>query len=327
MERVHCSALLAAFVFTLAGAVRAAPAMFDARFVMDTFGNDVTTGTAFPSSRSFFVQMPIAGPAKGVGFVSVTPTGTGPAPLALPRSAFRITTSTFWPIYPPTTIYVTYASFANAAGNFFAGGGPAAGVGTVHHKGDAKRVGSWFIREGAHGFGGAMGLLGRQGAYARFAITGFAGWFTGTSSWNMIRAMGRSGMDTLNPYTNTGTFVNQGLPPTNSYSYVATMTTYTKFASGTPWTTGSVTLYATAGTYTTILHRAGYDTTTPGGVRNIQLVTPGLTHWKRGHGRPANHTGHIGILKIRLVPEPRSALLLVAGAAVLVLLHRARPAA
>jgi hypothetical protein len=57
-------------------------------------------------------------------------------------------------------------------------------------------------------------------------------------------------------------------------------------------------------------------------VRNIQLVTPTLTHWKLGHGRPFNHTGHIAILKIQLVPEPSSLALFAAGAGALLLLHR-----
>jgi len=227
-----------------------------------------------------------------------------------------VTTAAYWPIYPPTTLYSTYATFVNGAGSFFAGGGPAAGLGTITHKGNGQRIGSWFIHEGTNGFGGALGLLGRQGAYARFEIkeiTSLPGPFVGTSSWNMIKALGRSGMDALNPYTNVGTFTN---------TYLGTMTTYTKFATGTPWTTGSVTVYATAGTFTTILHRKGFDTTTPSGVRNIQLVTPSLTHWKRGHGRPFNHTGHIGILELQIVPEPHGVLLLAAGAGALVMLRR-----
>jgi hypothetical protein len=57
-------------------------------------------------------------------------------------------------------------------------------------------------------------------------------------------------------------------------------------------------------------------------VRKIQLVTPTLTHWKRGHGRPFNHTGHIAVLKIQLVPEPGSLAMLAAGAGALLLLKR-----
>ncbi|MCH8890847.1 MAG: hypothetical protein IH827_07205 [Myxococcales bacterium] len=249
----------------------------------------------------------------------MTATGSGPVPVALPQSAFGVTTAAYWPIYPPTTFYWTYATFGNDAGAFLAGGGPAAGKGTVSHKGNGNRVGSWFIREGKNAFGGTLGLLGKLGAFAQFQIKTsgpslpLPGIFTGTSSWNMIRALGRDPMDPLNPYTNTATFINKT---------GGTVTTYTKFASGTPWTTGTVTVYATVGSLTTSFRRSGYDTTTPGGVRNIQLVTPTLTHWKRGHGRPFNHTGHIAILKIQLVPEPSGLAMFSAGVCALLLLQR-----
>jgi len=121
-------------------------------------------------------------------------------------------------------------------------------------------------------------------------------------------------MDPLYPYTNTGTFNNK----TGS-----TMTTYTKFATGAPWTTGIVTVVAARSSYATSLQRKGCDTTTPGGVRNIQLVTPSLTDWKRGHGKPFNHTGHIGVIKIRLVPEPTRLAMFATGGFALLLLHRA----
>jgi hypothetical protein len=237
-----------------------------------------------------------------------------------------VTAAAYWPIYPPTTFYYSYATFANDVGSFFIGGGPAAGKGTVSHKGNGNRLGSWFIREGENGFGGTLGLLGKQGAFAHFQIktsgpsVPLPGTFTGTSSWNIIKALGRSQMDPSNPYTNTGMFANNtgGL----SDPYENLVTTYTKFGTGTPWTTGTVTVYAMAGSFTTSFRRSGYDTTTPGGVRNIQLVTPTLTHWKRDHGRPFNHTGHIAILKIQLVPEPTPLALLAAGAGALLLLHR-----
>jgi hypothetical protein len=211
-------------------------------------------------------------------------------------------------------------------GAFSPGGGPAAGKGTVSHKGNGKRPGSWFIREGENAFGGTLGLLGKQGAFAQFQIKTsgpsmpMPGIFTGTSSWDVIRALGRSQMDPLNPYTNTGMFLNH-TGKSNPYSNL--VTTYTKFGSGAPWTTGTVTVVATEGSFATSLQRSGYDTTTPGGVRNIQLVTPTLTHWARGHGRPFNHTGQIAILRIQLVPEPSGLAMFAAGVCALLLLHRA----
>ncbi len=300
-----------------AASAKAGTALYDASFSIHAFGND---------DVGYFASMPIGKAAAGSGTISVTATGSAPAAVALPQSAFAGTTAAYWPMYPPTTFYWTYATFANEAGGFFAGGGPAAGKGTVSHKGKGKRAGSWFIREGENAFGGTLGLLGKQGAFAQFQIktsgpsVPIPGIFTGTSSWDMIRALGRSQMDSLNPYTNTGMFFNQS---GESDPYSNLVTTYTKFGSGAPWTTGTVTVVATEGSYATSLQRSGYDTTTPGGVRNIQLVTPTLTHWARGHGRPFNHTGHIAILRIQLVPEPGGLALIAAGACALLLLHRA----
>lgn len=88
--------------------------------------------------------------------------------------------------------------------------------------------------------------------------------------------------------------------------------TITAIGTGTPWTTGSVTVYATQGAFTTTLRRAGYDNRSALGHGKIQLVTPALTHWL-GRVRPDNHTGHIGILKLRVVPEPGRAALLALG--------------
>jgi hypothetical protein len=293
-----------------ATSAKAGATLYQASFVVHAFGND---------DLGYSAQMPIGKAAVGSGTIPVTPTGTAPAPVALPQSAFAVTTDAYWPIYPPTTFYWTYATFANAAGGFFAGGGPAAGKGMISHKGNGNRVGSWIIHEGENAFGGTLGLLGKMGAFAQFQIktsgpsVPLPGTFTGTTSWNMIRALGRSGMDSLNPYTNTGTFNNKS---------GSTMTTYTKFGSGTPWTTGTVTVVATEGSLSTSFRRSGYDTTTASGARIIQLVTPTLTHWKRGHGRPFNHTGHIAVLKIQLVPEPNSLAMFAAGACALLLLRR-----
>jgi hypothetical protein len=311
LTRKNSFAILVLLSFTaLATSASAGTALYQASLIVHAFGND---------DHGYSAQMPIGGSATGSGTISLTATGNAPAPVALPQSGFKITTSAYWPIYPPNTFYWTYAKFANEAGSFFVGGGPAAGQGVISHKGNGNRQGTWFIQEGENAFGGTLGLLGKMGAFSQFEIKTsgpsipLPGIFTGSSSWNMIKALGRSAMDPLNPYTNTGMFINSGLGEN---------TTYTKFGSGTPWTTGTVTVYARVGSLSTSFRRSGYDTTTPGGVRKIQLVTPTLTHWKRGHGRPFNHTGHIAVLKIQLVPEPGSLAMLASGAGALLLLRR-----
>jgi len=342
MRRFTPPLVIAATLLTLGvgSAAQAGTAMFQASFLMHAWGNDVTTGSSYPSNTSVFVPMPLGTkrtrstvrctppgglsdanpcppvsqrgrPATGMGTISVATTGTGPAPIALPQSAFGVTTVGFWPIrstvYRPGTHYTTYATFVNEAGSFLPYGGPAT---TYSFTFTVTGVGTVFIKQGPNAFGGAMGLLGKLGAREVLYAAGTT--FTGSMSWNMIRALGRGFGDPDRVFTNTGRFVNAAGTQTS---------TYTLTAWGTEWTTGSVTLYAKAGTFTTILHRAGYDTTTPGGVRNLQLVTPVLTQWIDSYGTQAP-TGHIGILTLQVVPEPRAVLLLAVGAGVLVVLRR-----
>jgi hypothetical protein len=268
-------------------------------------------------------------PATGSGTLILGSAGLDT--IALEQSAFGVTATGFLPnTYPQYIQTQTYATFVNTAATFFAGGGPAAGKGTHTKTGAGQTVGRWVIREGANGFGGAMGLLGRFGAKERFPIPGKVGTYSGTMSWAVIPPMGRAQYATpirysamgkvtrwQNPYVNTGVFANNY--NSKIYSLMARGT-------GTPWTTGTVAVYAREGAFPTILHRTGFDTTsmvaTPMGsttVRNIQLVTPTLTHWI-GPGYQT-HTGHIGILTLQ-VPEPGHVALLAAGACALVLLRR-----
>jgi len=151
------------------------------------------------------------------------------------------------------------------------------------------------------------------------------GTYAGTNSWNMIRALGRVPYATPTYFTAMGKAGNWLNPHLDGNVYVNTylgkQSTLLDRGSGTPWTTGSVTLYATAGVFSTILHRAGYDTTTPSGARNIQLVTPALTHWV-GLGYQT-HTGHIGIFRLSIAPEPAAWLSLALGMGLLLGLRRA----
>jgi hypothetical protein len=335
--RIGHGLLCGALACGMAAAAQAAPALFSASFIMHAFGNDITTGTAPPSTSSTFVAMPfghrcyVYGPCGASAYSEGAPaTGSGtlvvgsgsPASIALPEAAFGVAVTGSWGYYSePHYVTVTYATFVNAAAKFFAGGGPAAGLGQKTKTGMGQNAGTWIIHEGANAFGGVMGLLGQLGARVEFV--GFGGSYAGTGSWNMIRALGRvpyaeptaykASVPTnwLNPHVTSNTYVNQ----TRGTTFKLRVR-----GSGTPWTTGSVTLYAAAGVYTTILHRAGYDSTTPSGARNIQLVTPALTHWI-GPGSES-HTGHIGILKLHIAPEPGAWLSLALGLGLLLGLRR-----
>jgi hypothetical protein len=353
---LRTKSILAVGAITLGFALsaQAGPAMYNASFIFHAWGNDITTGSVPPLSTSTWVAAPAGndcqhatphtpsdpryctqgvieaghpatGPRPG-GPQSITTTGAGGvgAGITMPQSAFGVTTTGFLATYYPYLQSNTYATFVNDAGNFFAGGGPAAGLGQKIKTGMGQVAGTWVINEGKNGFGGVMGILGKYGAKVEYVVPSVAGTYIGTGSWNMVKAIGRVPYATPTAYTGMGKATNWLNPHIAGNAYYNTLngkkSTLVSRGSATPWTTGSVTLYATAGVFSTILHRAGYDTVTASGARNIQLVTPTLTHWI-GPGFQT-HTGQMGILKLQIAPEPGSVLLLAAGGAVLALLYR-----
>jgi len=126
---------LPVFIVALAAgwslSAQASGAMFQASLILHAFGNDVTTGTAYPNDTSFFNAWPLGHdcqdhdrstpngvpntrycppPVVQAGFPA---TGTGSAfrwfpsagaPFELPQSAFGITASGFL----PTNYYASY---------------------------------------------------------------------------------------------------------------------------------------------------------------------------------------------------------------------------
>ncbi len=95
---------------------------------------------------------------------------------------------------------------------------------------------------------------------------------------------------------------------------------------GLPWTTGTVSITATAGPFPTLFRRTGYDNRTAKGLGTIQLVAPQLARWDfPSRDAPWDrHTGAIGVLRIKFVPEPSGWGMLLAGIAALALLCRRR---
>jgi hypothetical protein len=85
-----------------------------------------------------------------------------------------------------------------------------------------------------------------------------------------------------------------------------------------PWTTGSVTVTAVGrGPHKTIHYAHGYDnrnTSTPYGAGTIQLVSPVLTRW---FSWVDYETGGIAVLRIKVLPEPQTWAMLVAGVSLL----------
>jgi len=246
--------------------------------------------------------------------------------VALPQSAFIADATGFLPSYYPYLESATFATFTAQAGTFFAGGGPAA-AGTVTKTGMGQTSGTWYIRPraGGNAFGGALGMLGRYGAINAYVVPGKVGTYgPSETSWAIVPEMGIPQYNTLisitamgkerwkNPFWHWYTFVNNvngNEDPLKASGW------------GTPWTTGTVTVLAQAGYFPTILKRTGYDFTSGTGttkVRNIQLVTPTLTHWIGTAIK--THTGQIGMLTLRITPEPAALLMLAAGGGLLALL-------
>ena len=340
--------------------------MFQASFILHAFGNDATTGTAYPYTANSWTALPLGydcqheepytangwpntrycspgmwqrgHPATGMWTRSVA-TGT-PLQITLQQSDIGVqlgvkTTGNTWgvgtccrgwmipAVYPFQSF--TYATFVNAAGSFFAGGGAAVALG-YNNKTGKLGSGTWRIVAGKNGFGGAMGLLGKHGATGKYTITGKTGTYNGVSSWAMVPPLGRPLCGTQIGTGTMGTPIWQNPFSKTDMWYKTTpkgaikVNTILAIGSGTLWTTGQVGGFAKTGAYHTSLWRTGFDTLTLGGARNIQLVTPGLTHWLS----PGNnsHTAHIGILNLRVVPEPRSVAMLALGLGALLALRR-----
>jgi hypothetical protein len=93
---------------------------------------------------------------------------------------------------------------------------------------------------------------------------------------------------------------------------------------GFPWTTGAVSITATGGPFPTSFRRSGYDNRTAKGLGTIQLVAPQVVRWDfPGRSAPWDrHTGAIGLLRIKFVPEPSGWLMMIAGAAFLSAVYR-----
>jgi hypothetical protein len=343
---------LSALLVACALSAQAGTALFQASFIVHAWGNDITSGTRYPYNEDVFNAVPLGhdcrstvpyGPngtrnphycSDTIFEVGVPATGSGPLltteSIALSQSAFGITTTGLLLSYYPYLLTYTHATFANAKGTFFAGGGPAA-AGTVTKTGMGQTSGAWTIRPGENAFGGVLGMLGRYGGTHVYMVTGKPGTYEGTGSWAIVPPMGREQYAEPIEYTAMGKAIRWQNPfqVTNTYINDLNGNTSTLQARGTgsPWTTGTVTVLAKAGVFQTILKRSGFDTTsmvlTPMGgsstVRNIQLVTPTLTHWI-GPGYQT-HTGQIGILELTLTPEPAALLALAAGLGVLLALR------
>ncbi len=310
------------------------PLAVSASLSIHTLGNDQAAGTPFPFNQKFFVARPLGvrcNPSNG-GTTCGTSTLQQGAPLTgntslvpgtalsftLPGSALNATATGSLPRYSPYLYDSTFASSArNDIGLFGPGGGPGTLSFTIPGAGGPNaRVG---IVQGSNQFGGTMQLLGSIGARRAHEYKNKT--FIGTAS-ESFSLLGGGCAGTACPAV-------VGTSTTAQLQYQTGMekaTTAAITAWGFPWTTGTVSITATAGPFPTLFRRKGYDNRTPRGSGTVRLVTPHLTRWEfPDRASPWDrHTGAIGIMKLVFVPEPSRFLLLVVGLGFLAVLYRVR---
>jgi hypothetical protein len=302
--------------------------------ILHTFANDQATGTAFPFDLPFFIARPLGSrcnPANGgmscgtatlqegaplTGITAVELASETPVPpFTLPRSALKATTTGSMPPYGPYQYVSTYADgLANGTGSFAPGGGP--GARTVTFPGNGGPGARVAITPGVNQFGGTMRLLGAMGAKRAHEYENKTFIGTGLSSFGVLGSE-----CTITCYV-TGAqsnFQSHQYKPAKGKATTAYITSL-----GLPWTTGAVSITATGGPFPTLFRRTGYDHRTAGGLGTIQLVAPQLVRWEfPDRDAPWDrHTGAIGILRIKFVPEPSGWGVLVAGVGLLVVLYR-----
>jgi hypothetical protein len=302
--------------------------------ILHTVANDQTAGTQFPFDRPFFIARPLGArcnPGNGGETCGATTLQQG-APLkgtvpfnigasapsfSLPRYALNATATGSLPLYSPYKYISTYAyGIFNGTGVFSPGGGPGKRTFTVPgNGGPGARI---AITPGAKQFGGTLGILGAIGTkrahdYKNKTFVGRLGFFK--------TVLGRS-------CTGTGCLLPTTYPTATIYMKYRTImgkaTTVFMTPWGLPWTTGVVSITATAGPFPTLFRRTGYDHRTAKGLGTIQMVAPHLVRWEFANrsGPWDRHTGAIGILRIKFVPEPSGWVMFAVGMGILWMLYR-----
>jgi hypothetical protein len=310
------------------------PADFEGSLILRTFANDQTAGAQFPFDQRFFIARPLGArcnPANG-GATCGTETlqegvpfeGSGSLQLArelypfgihFPRSALKATATGSLPQYSLYDYISTHASGVRNENGFF---GPGFGPGkrTVTFTGAGGPAARVAVNPGANQFGGTMRLLGAMGAKRAHEHRNKVSVGAGLSSFGVLGSectitCYATGAQSNFQYPRYRTIMGRG-----TTAYITTL--------GLPWTTGTVSIKATAGPFPTLFRRSGYDRRTANGLGTIQLVAPQLVKWEYpDRSAPWDrHTGAIGILRIKFVPEPSGWAMLAAGLGVLGVLYR-----
>jgi hypothetical protein len=315
------------------------PAGFQGSLILHTQANDQVVGTRFPFNQKFFIARPLGArcnpanggatcgtttlqkgaPLVGSGTVSLN-RGLSPPGFGLPNSALNVTTGGSLPQYTPYNYISTHAT--NVRNRHYRGGfGPGFGPGkrTVTFPagdGPGARV---AITPGANQFGGTMRILGAIGTQRAHTYKNKIFFGTGLASFQVL------GTEcTITCYA-TGAQSNfQSLRYQTAMGKATTTADITTL--GLPWTTGVVSITATGGPFPTLFRRTGYDHRTAKGLGTIQMVAPQLVRWEFPNREAPwdRHTGAIGILRIKFVPEPSGWVVLITGVGFLMVLYRMR---
>jgi hypothetical protein len=301
--------------------------------IVHTLANDQASGTTFPFDLPFFIARPLGSrcnPTNGgmacgtatlnqgaplIGTIGFTPSPASyPPGFTLPRSFLVANTTGSLPLYSPYEYVSTYAPDARNEQGFF---GPGFGPGkrTVTFPGSGGPGARVAISPGANQFGGTMRLLGSIGAKRAHSYKNkpFVG--TGLSSFEVLGSE-----CTITCYV-TGAQSNFQYHQYQTAMGKATTASITSL--GFPWTTGEVSITATGGPFPTLFRRNGYDNRTAKGLGTIQMVAPQLVRWEFPNRETPwdRHTGAIGILRIKFVPEPSGWVMLASGLAFLMMIY------
>jgi hypothetical protein len=296
----------------------------------DTVALGATTVYLAPGNPQRGIAMKGA-PLVGTGIATTTGTAfkfpAAPDLVGLGSGMRRTTQGSFIGEGPYLYSY-TYADLRNDAGSFGAGKGffsAAAPTATLTFQNNQGQnvFAKITVKRNANRFGGVMKLLGTYRNKVCYFYGGGCGLGIGTWGYQDIGTPG---------YKSAGTgskVVTASWTTTFEQVYYNTaLTTFAKYdvvEQRFPWTTGNITLSATArGPNKTFEKRVGFDNRV-GGVGTVQLVSPLLTQWIGQFGAAAKfETGGIGVMQIKFIPEPGGIAPLIAGISMLWVLRRFR---
>ena len=302
--RIRLGTLLGAILLVFVPSVAwSGTTLYTGEIRIRMFGTQIPYGVSL--SAPVMMNLPPGDPANL--------SGSAPAAVKLPGGALQLSTSLReFSVSPYSTFLVRGTDFkaTNDAGSFAKGGGP----GSTMFAPLSGLLSSQFgvsVSGGGNTFGGTMRLLG-QFNWRSFCTP--ASVFCSYKSTFPLSPIGGLLGGSATAMTWIG---GTGFPPT-----AVTVTVW-----GFPWTTGTAMAAALSGSplYSTLTTATGTDLRTPGGMGNLQLVSPFLvrTRYDSPIGPPLEFIfGGMAVADLHFVPEPSAWLLLTAGVGGLVALRR-----